>query len=909
MKRTGICLTVVLLSLFGGLHQIHAQQCTGQILDGETGLPLSGASIIQIGTESGTTTDAEGRFRMTYSGAVQARFQASYLGYELLIWEGCGGNNSGDVFRMFPSAKMLGGTVVSASRFSEQQFTSPVTVHRLRQSDLREATSGSYYQELNGLPGVAVVQNSMAFQIFNTRGFNTTSPFRIVQWTDGVDNITPVLNFSPGGFCGPVALDLRDLEVLSGPSSALYGPNAMQGMLLGRTRTPFDDEGLAIEVQGGTRASVLTQLRWAQTFGHKKNFGVKLAASWARADEWVASDSLLNVYRPRTSPPQNLDNLSSQLLGSGSLSPEQQTLLEAFEAWSGVDAARPGVVRFPVPGYAESDLLPDPVARSLKINPGLYYRTSTGWNMHYLMRYSQSTGVYQGNNRAYLKNFALTQHILQVSKAGLTLKAYANTDQVGDSYDLVLSGISIAQQQVPNAAREYLFGYLEALETATGGFAEDASAEELTAAHDAGSGNAAASYAQPGSEAFQTLFDQTTSSTERPVGSRYISRSSIYHTEVQYQLPIQVVQFMVGGNFRRYQPRTEGRLFADTLMQNGEFRNIGFNEFGGFVQASKNWNNRWFLQGSVRLDKSENYDAQFSPRVSIGFQPVEGQHIRLSGQSAFRTPSLNDQYFLLNVGAFIVRGNVDGYDNLYTSSSIAAFLASGGTDTAALETISIPAVRPENLQMLEMGYRANLTRSWQLEAVGYAGFYRNFIGSIRAAEPLNGLAGTVEGQSDILSGQYQSYNIAANSQAEITTYGGTLSIGGPVLSGWMVQSSYTYADFRITEQADGLIPGFNTPRHRVVLSSEYRTPDDRWSFRGRWYWQDAFLWQSPFGDGDVPVNHALDGRIGYHIPAWHSRLGIGGTNLYNNSRRQAAGGPEIGSFYYLSWLFQWDYTD
>ncbi len=897
---------LIMFSFFG--RELHAQPCSGRVLDAESGLPLPGATIVLLGTGNGTISDKDGYFSLDYGGAPGGALELSFLGYRSLRVPGCPDGQLGEV-SLQADVVLLGGAVVSASRYEEALFTSAVTVQRLNSSALRNPVSGDYYQELNSLPGVSVVENSMAFRVMNTRGFNTTSPFRLVQWVDGIDNITPVLNFSPGGFFGPVPLDLDEMEVLSGPASALYGPNAMQGMVVAQTRSPFDDEGVALDLQGGSRDFAQAQLRWAGVFGKARSVGAKIAFAYTRAEEWVGSDSLSNNYRPRNTPPQNMDLLAEQLPLTGGLTAEQLNLLEDFQSYALLHpTVRPGVVTYGIPGYREADLLEEPLAQSLKLNTGLYYRSKGGWNLEYLMRYARSTGIYQGNNRAYLKNFSLFQNKLGITYRGLEAKLYANSDQVGDSYDLVLTGISMAQQQVPVASREFLLGYALAMQNLSNGFTEFPQGGDREAALQAGENAATQAFALPGSAEFEQLLNTTSTSTNRPVGSQYISRSSIYHGEVQYTLPLKFAQVMTGGSIRRYQPRTEGRLFADTLMQNGEFRNIGFFEYGGFVQASRTWGD-WSVHGSLRLDKSQNYDLQYSPRLAFGYSPAPGHHIRLSGQSAFRTPSLNDQYFLLNVGPFIVRGNAEGYENLYTAASVSSFLSGGGTDTSALVAFSLPRVRPESLRMLELGYRAELPGSWQMEVVGYAGFYEDFIGSVRAVEPNAGQAGSASGVADLLSGQYLSYNIAANSNSRISTYGGTISAGGNILPGWFAQCHYTYADFNLTDEDDGLLPGFNTPPHRIVLSSNYVFPRGNWTLGARWYWQDTFFWESPFADGQVPVNHALDARVGYRVPAWHSTFGVGGNNVYNNQRIQAAGGPQIGSFYYVSWRFDWAMPD
>ena len=54
---------------------------------------------------------------------------------------------------------------------------------------------------------------------------------RSLQIIDGVDNQAPGLNFSLGNFLGTTELDTKGVEIIVGANSALYGPNAFNGVI------------------------------------------------------------------------------------------------------------------------------------------------------------------------------------------------------------------------------------------------------------------------------------------------------------------------------------------------------------------------------------------------------------------------------------------------------------------------------------------------------------------------------------------------------------------------------------------------------------------------------------------------------------------------------------------------------
>ncbi len=68
--------------------------------------------------------------------------------------------------------------------------------------------------------------------------------------------------------------------------------------------------------------------------------------------------------------------------------------------------------------------------------------------------------------------------------------------------------------------------------------------------------------------------------------------------------------------------------------------------------------------GSVRYDKSKNFEGNFSPRVSLVYSAGErkNHNFRGSFQTGFRNPTTQDQYIGFNVGNAVLIGSAP--DNL-----------------------------------------------------------------------------------------------------------------------------------------------------------------------------------------------------------------------------------------------------
>src|SRR5207237_8879012 len=114
---------------------------------------------------------------------------------------------------------------------NEKQKESPLAVETMDRIAIRQTSAANFYEGLGQLKGVDLTSASLGFKIINTRGFNSTSPVRSLQLIDGVDNQAPGLNFSLGNFLGSSELDMLKVDLVSGASSAYYGPNAFNGVI------------------------------------------------------------------------------------------------------------------------------------------------------------------------------------------------------------------------------------------------------------------------------------------------------------------------------------------------------------------------------------------------------------------------------------------------------------------------------------------------------------------------------------------------------------------------------------------------------------------------------------------------------------------------------------------------------
>lgn len=917
--------SILLLFLLSTFSSSIAQtvKISGKVRDESTKEELFNANVVVKGTTTGVVTDFDGNFTIEVDKANEVTLVISYLGYDAI--EKTLTAPFGFVDVLLKSTAIQGKEVViSGSRISETILESPVQIQKISAKDIRSAASGDFYQSLGNLKEVDMVQSSIGFKAFNTRGFNSTQPVRVVQFIDGMDNQAPGLNFPVGNLVGANDLDLQSVEVISGAASALYGPNAFQGVISMQTKNPYDNPGLAVQIKGGNRGYFDVQTRYARAFGEKKKFALKVTGSYMRVNDWEADDPEANVYGDIETE-QNLTTILNETKDDPETDPETRDNLTRFlNGYADFNnIAYPGIKTINAPGYAERDLV-DYNTESLKFGAGAHYRFKPDLELSYNYRFGLGSAIYQATNRYNIKDIKFQQHKLELTGKNFVIRGYTTQEDAGNSFDAVFTGIGLSREGVREWISEYIDVYFDTLRLLTNGYDDDARLWMVDSADRVAQRYANEKWIKPGTTQFDTLYQKIIDDPDLQKGSKFLDQSWMMHWDAQYQFDfIKKVDLLAGASFRQFFPRSFGTIFSDTLINpadtlsdgrnnpDGEYRKITNREAGGFLQASKKfWGDRLKLIASIRLDKNQNFDLQYSPKGTIIYNINPNHTLRVSGQQAFRTPTLQNQYILLDLGPIILKGNTTGFENLYTLNSVDEFLdyydTTNQINTSLLNPITLSKLRPEQVKTFEFGYRGIVfDNKLFIDFTAYYNWYNDFIGEIRVVEPTNsGIVGEETGEDAILTGAFQRYQIPVNAEQLVRSWGASIGLNYSIGKGLSAYGNYTYADLNEEDlmQSD-LIPGFNTSRHKFNLGLQGKRVWKGLGFNTNFKWNGSYFWQSSFGDGNVEAFYSLDANISYELKDYFTTITVGGTNITNNKFRMIYGGPTIGTLVYASLLF------
>lgn len=714
MKKTYHCF-LAFLFLFFTLHSFSQTHIlSGTVKNRDSREFVSAVSIIIKGSTEGTFSDARGNFKLTTSKPLPLTLVFSSIGFETKELE-VTGTDEVEV-DLVPSSVLGEEIVVAATRTATRAMESPVTIERISAAHIRNTPATSYYDMVTQLKGVDVTTSSLTFKTPSTRGFNFSGNTRLNQLVDGMDNQAPGLNFAVGNFTGLTELDVDNMELLPGASSALYGSGGVNGTLLINSKDPFKYQGLSFQIKTGMNHVDKSQrskpgwyndwsARWAKAFNNK--FAFKVGFQLVQAKDWIANSTQdydrltrkvlpgsrqtdpnydgINVYGDETNMRDNglsMKSLAQLVQGqtrqgildaTGGMLDIVQTMNAALPAVptqeqiglfiGSLPAALQGPVTNMVPFYfgLRNDIIPEAsasrtgYAESDMVNPNTLNFKLSG-SLHYKITSdleASLTGYFGTGNTVYTGSDRYSLRGAKIGQYKLELR----------SKSWFVRGYTTQE----NAGEAYNATITarrlnEAWKPSTQWFPEYVAAfvqarsmgADEAAAHTAARAFADQGRPAAGSDEFKQLFDKVRS-TPIPAGGLFLDRSDLWMTEGQYNFKdiIPFVELVVGASWKQYILNSQGTLFID---YDGP---ISINEYGAYGQLTKKLiNDRLTLSVSGRYDKNDNFKGRFTPRASAVVKLAEDHNVRLSYQTAYRFPSTQQQYINLEIGGgqFLVGG-------------------------------------------------------------------------------------------------------------------------------------------------------------------------------------------------------------------------------------------------------------
>ncbi len=871
---------------------------SGNVRNSNSQENVSAVSVTIKGSSTGTFTDDKGNYSIP-AKSLPVTLIFSSIGFE--PQEITVSTQQKTDVAFIPASSLGQEIVVSASRVPEKILESPVSIERVNATSIRTAPSSSFYDIVATLKGVDVTTSSLTFKSPTTRGFGGSGNVRFNQLVDGMDNQAPGLNFSVASIIGLNELDIDNIELLSGASSALYGSGGMNGTMLMNSKSPFKYQGLSFVIKEGILHTDERQreassfhnwsLRWAEKFSDK--FAVKITSELVQAKDWIGTD-----YR-------DYDRSAGKLrAGTRITDPNydgvnvygDETTADIRQVLNGVAAAAPFLAPFistlttnPInvsrTGYTEKELI-NPNTVNFKISGSLHYKLTEKTEAIVAAYWGTGNTIYTGASRYSLRNFKMGQYKVELNNKNWTLRAYTTQENAGDSYNLAATTQNFNESWKPSPG-------------ATGWYAQYGQAflsSKLNGLSDQDAHTAARKVADVGrpvvgTAAFNEVYDKIRK-LPVPVGGGLLDRSDLYSVDGNYNLSSftkAVADVIIGANYKKYVLNSQGTLFADSIDP------IGIKEFGIFIQASRDITSKLKLTASGRYDKNEYFKGRFTPRLTAVYKVVPNNNIRLSYQTAYRFPSNQQQFINLDLNSYKLIGGNEGFATFYNFTGNPAY---DRDSLVAGKTIqqNFGQLKPESLSSFELGYKGLLLNSKLLiDVYGYYGQFTNFLARRVVVQSKTGAPIT---PADASTGNI--YSVPINSDVKVTTYGFGLGLDYRLPKNFGI--SFNLASDNLQDVPSNFIASFNSPKYKIntSLSNSGFGKAKRYGFTIAYRWQDAFYFQGDLANGNLPSVQTLDAQVSVKLPKTKSILKFGATNLMNQYYYNAVGNANIGGLYYVS---------
>ena len=290
LKQHSVLLFALVAVLCVATVSVQAATLSVTVTDARTGEKLDGISVTavsQAGTSNEGVSDAAGMLEIADLATGAYTITASAPGYtdktmanvELVA----DGTTSVEI-ALSSDVIQLDQVSVTASRRREKVLEAPASVAVVSASQIRDRVAPSVTEHLKSVGGVDVVNTGLGSSHVVVRGFNNVFSGSLLSLVDNRIARVPSLRVNAYSLIPTASEDIEQIEVVSGPGAALYGPNSANGVMHILTRSPFTSQGTTISIGGGERSMLMGSLRHAGVIN--ETLGYKLSASGFRGNDW-----------------------------------------------------------------------------------------------------------------------------------------------------------------------------------------------------------------------------------------------------------------------------------------------------------------------------------------------------------------------------------------------------------------------------------------------------------------------------------------------------------------------------------------------------------------------------------------------------------------------------------------------
>ena len=299
-----------LLLLLPRAGQAQEGAISGRVTD-LTGLGLSTVQVEVLRADGSVLADdlstASGAFRITNVPTGTYTVQFTLAGWTIVEQENVvvsAGETTSVSAGLSERSFNLNPITVTTSKRVEKALDAPAAIEVVSREAIEARPAVTPVDHVKEQAGVDFVPTGLQTSYVVVRGFNNVFSGATLTLTDYRISRVPNIRVNIAYFNPTTNADLDRIEVVLGPGSALYGPNAANGVIHFITQSPIDDPGITLSMAPGLRrqkenapdnfssstewtGQAEGRIAWAN---EAKTFGIKVSGQYFGGTDFVYND-------------------------------------------------------------------------------------------------------------------------------------------------------------------------------------------------------------------------------------------------------------------------------------------------------------------------------------------------------------------------------------------------------------------------------------------------------------------------------------------------------------------------------------------------------------------------------------------------------------------------------------------
>jgi iron complex outermembrane receptor protein len=579
---------------------------SGRVTD-DRGEAMPGVTVLVKGTSTGTATDSVGHFMLSVPVATKT-VVFRFLGYdekEVAVTDII--KNPKFALKMVSSEVGLNQVVVSASKRREKLLDAPASISVLSGDKIVNRVVTSPVEYLKTTPGVDIMQTGLISNNVVVRGFNDIFSGSVLNVVDDRIGSVPSLRVNAYQLVPTCDLDIDRIEILRGPASALYGPNASSGVIHIMTKSPLDQED-----------------NYQTTVSMGSGFTVQ-----------GSNTNTLDAHTNSTSEHVNYSILNPEFRTSGKLLDGKigYKISGSYfqgEDFTNYDPREPYTGDSVIFGTVKNGQVFQPDTLGITKSKSPYTGADTSFVKYDIRKFARNFQIRKWSGDGRL-DFKPTKDILITINGG-----------VAQSSNIELTGLGAAQ------GVGWIYWYAQF----------KFKWKRLFFQYFINASNANNTYLIPQ----LTPSSRETSTYSDPYQvQELIDKSKLHGFQLQHSWgPVKKVNLIYGADALITLPQSDGTIYGrfdghDNIYQ-----------AGAYIQGEYDPLMWLKLTAAMRFDyNSIINNVSYSPRLAVVFKPAQGQNIRITFNRAFDSPNSLEQFLDLSNGLIPNGINIRGIGNPY----------------------------------------------------------------------------------------------------------------------------------------------------------------------------------------------------------------------------------------------------